>query len=240
MDTSRDNAMQTQRLVGPESGVLKYDILTALSVAGLASAPGFCTTLMRLIALITARYNWREDEFTVGQRDMARMWSVDERTVKRQIKRLIDAEIVVCKRPGVRGRVGAYRLNQSGIVRLSKPSWHLVGPDFERRMQERYLAEEVKVVRMSGYKQQNIMPDKSLTPMLETKWGRSMTNLAQMDKAQFDAWFARLKFIACEDGCLRLQCASTFIQRYIETHLMTRLLNATEAEFGKLNKVQFE
>lgn len=232
--------MKTQRLVGPESGVLKYDILTALSVAGLAGTPGFCTTLMRLIALVTARYNWREDEFTVGQRDMARMWSVDERTVKRQIKRLIDTELVVCKRPGVRGRVGAYRLNQGGIVRLSKPSWHLVGPDFERRMQERYLDEDIKVVRLSSYNGQSPGQNQALTGGLDTEWSRVKARLSQVDKAQFDAWFARLIFVACAGGCLRLKCSSSFIQRYIETHLIAQLRDAAEAEFGKLVKIQFE
>jgi hypothetical protein len=40
---------------------------------------------LRLITLITARYNWMRDELAVGQREIARLWSVDERTVKREM-----------------------------------------------------------------------------------------------------------------------------------------------------------
>lgn len=232
--------MKTQRLAGPESGVLKYDILTALSVAGLASSPGFGITLMRLIALITARYNWREDEFCVGQRDMARMWSVDERTVKRQVKRLLETDLLVCKRPGVRGRVGAYRLNQGGIARLSEPSWPLVGPDFQKRMQERYRTDEVKVVRFDAYPRQGTEIEPSGKSAADTPWARAMARLAASDKAQFDAWFARLAFVSFGGGTLCLHCPSTFIQRYIETHLMARLVRAVEAEFGALANITFK
>ena len=96
--------MNPLRLTGPEAGVIKYDLLTALSVAGLNGSPTLQTSLMRLIAAVTSRYNWRADELSVGQRDLARMWSVNERTVKREIKRLTDAQLLICTRGGVRGR----------------------------------------------------------------------------------------------------------------------------------------
>ncbi len=96
--------MEPKRLTGPEAGSLKYDILTALTLLGLHGTATEQTSMMRLIALITARYNWRANELTVGQRDIARMWAVNERTVKREMKRLTDAQILVCKRSGVRGR----------------------------------------------------------------------------------------------------------------------------------------
>ncbi len=76
-----------------------------------------------MVLLITARYNWRLDEFTVGQRDLARMWNVTDRTVKREIKYWLERKMVICKRQGVRGRVGAYRLNYPEIYRLSEPYW---------------------------------------------------------------------------------------------------------------------
>lgn len=230
--------MKTQRAMGPDAGVVKYDVLTALSVAGLAGSPGFSTSLMRLIALITARYNWREDEFCVGQKDMARMWSVDERTVKRQIKRLMDAEVLVCKRPGVRGRVGAYRLNYSAIARLSAPTWHQVGPDFENRMRERYgTTEDTKVVQFGDYAQPDA--DAGETGHADTPWKKAMADLRAEDKAQFDAWFGRLGFIKVEGSVVHLSCPSAFIQRYIETHLLQRLLNAVRHQFGAVSDVTF-
>jgi len=50
--------------------------------------------MLRLISVVTARYNWRNDELSIGQRDMARLWAVNERTVKREMKRLTEANIL--------------------------------------------------------------------------------------------------------------------------------------------------
>ena len=72
--------MEQIKRIGPKAGSLKYDLLTALSVAGLHGSPTEQTSLMRLNALITARYNWRLEEVSVGQVELARLWSVNERT----------------------------------------------------------------------------------------------------------------------------------------------------------------
>jgi len=230
--------MEPQRLTGPEAGVLKYDLLTALSVAGLYGSPTLQTSLMRLIALITARYNWRADEFCVGQRDMARMWSVNERTVKREIKRLTEAGLLICKRNGVRGRVGAYGLNYRQIAYLSEPCWALVGPDFDQRMRERYGQTDVKVVQLNAYVRDSEV-DGNETEVPGT-WQRAMSTLAAENPHLFDAWFARLTFFDLERGVLRLKAPSKFIQRYLETHHMRVLVSAVEKELGTVDQVQFE
>ncbi|WP_299869165.1 DnaA N-terminal domain-containing protein [uncultured Roseobacter sp.] len=230
--------MEPQRLTGPEAGVLKYDLLTALSVAGLNGSPTLQTSFMRLMALVTARYNWRADEFCVGQRDMARMWSVNERTVKREIKRLVSAGVLICKRSGVRGRVGAYRLNYGEIARLSEPSWARVGPDFEQRMRARYRQIETKVIKLETY-----LRDEERTPSAPLKgspWERAMTAVAAEHPNLYEAWFARLTFLAFESGQLYLKAPSGFIQRYVEMHHMPVLLGAVEKELGPVDRVAFE
>lgn len=230
--------MEPQRLTGPEAGVLKYDLLTALSVAGLNGSPTLQTSFMRLMALVTARYNWRADEFCVGQRDMARMWSVNERTVKREIKRLVSAEVLICKRAGVRGRVGAYRLNYGEIARLSEPSWARVGPDFEQRMRARYQQIETKVIKLETY-----LRDEDPVPSVPPKggpWARAMTGVAVKHPNLYEAWFARLTFLAFKGGELRLKAPSSFIQRYVEMHHMPVLLGAVEKELGPIDRVAFE
>lgn len=229
--------MEPQRLTGPEASVLKYDILTALSVAGMNGSQTFQTSMMRLIALITARYNWRNDEFCVGQRDMARMWSVNERTVKREIKRLQDTGLIVCKRNGVRGRVGAYGLNYHEIVAVTRPTWPLVGPDFERRMSTRYRPSEVKVVQMSAYVQREegaLKDDKPGT------WQRVLSELTGAHPNLVEAWFSRLEFVGFARGMLRLKAPSPFVQRYLETHHLPILVAAVEREIGPVDRVQFE
>ncbi|WP_458326581.1 DnaA N-terminal domain-containing protein [Roseobacter sp. A03A-229] len=230
--------MEPQRLTGPEAGVLKYDLLTALSVTGLSGSPTLQTSFMRLIALVTARYNWRADEFCVGQRDMARMWSVNERTVKREIKRLVGAGVLICKRNGVRGRVGAYRLNYGEIARLSEPSWALVGPDFEQRMRARYRQTETKVIKLETYlrEEESTSPRASRT----TPWDRMMSDIAAEHPHVYEAWLARLTFQTFEKGELRLKAPSSFIQRYVEMHHMPVLLGAAENELGPVDRVTFE
>jgi len=226
--------MQVQRLNGPGAGVLKYDLLTALTTAGLNGPPSLQTTVMRLIALMTARYNWQADELCVGQREMARMWSVNERTVKREIKRLTEAGLLVCKRVGVRGRVGAYRLDQQAVVRLSEGCWPLVGPDFEARMRERYAPIRSNVVKLKPD------PEPDVTPAPEQgTWPRVMAILAATSPDVAGAWFARIDFVGFERGVLRLRAPTGFIRRYVETHLLGTLLGAVEAEMGPVARVEF-
>ncbi len=69
-------------MTGPCAGVVKYDILTALGLHGVPSAQA---SMLRLITAIMARCNWRSEEMTVGQRDLARLWGVAERTAKREV-----------------------------------------------------------------------------------------------------------------------------------------------------------
>ncbi|WP_299964095.1 DnaA N-terminal domain-containing protein [uncultured Roseobacter sp.] len=229
--------MEPQKLTGPEAGVLKYDLLTALSVAGLNGTATFQMSVLRLVALVTARYNWRTDEFCVGQRDMARMWSVNERTVKREIKRLVEASIVICKRAGVRGRVGAYRLNYTEIARLSEPCWPLVGPDFEQRMRARYRPVETKIIKLERYLSE-AAPDEG--PPQPGTWAGVMAILAAEHPHLYGAWFARLTFQSCTHGVLRLKTPSSFIQRYVEMHHMGLLVRVAERELGPVEKVLFE
>ncbi|WP_432816563.1 hypothetical protein [Sulfitobacter sp. JB4-11] len=138
--------MEQVKRVGPRAGALKYDLLTALTVTGLHGTPTEQTSLMRLCALITARYNWRIEEVSVGHAELARLWAVNDRTVKREMKRLMQMGVLTCIRPGVRGRVGAYRLNYRRIYEMSRPHWIMVGPDFEDRMIE--VSGERTVVRV--------------------------------------------------------------------------------------------
>lgn len=225
--------MHYPKLTGPDSASLKYDLLTALTVAGLAGSASMQTSMLRLIAVVTARYNWRLDEMSVGQRDMARMWSVNERTVKREIKRLTNDGVLRCKRAGVRGRVGAYSLNYHRIAELSRPSWALVGHDFQTRMQDRYAVPIGTVVP--------IRPNLAVEPQSNSPgtWAAAMAKLSQEAPDIHKAWFAKIAFDGFEAGCLRLIAPSKFIQRYIQTHHMGLLIRCAEAELGVIDSVDW-
>lgn len=229
--------MEPRRLTGPESGALKYDLLTALAIVGLSGTATEQMTMMRLIALITARYNWQLDELTVGQREMARMWQVNERTVKREIKRLTQSELLICKRQGVRGRVGAYRLNTQTIARISDGLWGNVGPDFDQRMRLKFSVGEPKVVQIKDYA--SPQPGRETKPAIG-KWARVIARLRQDDPGICDAWFARLNYVECGQGTLRLSVPSRFIRSYIETHLLRQLTVAAEDELGPIERIIFD
>jgi predicted transcriptional regulator len=229
--------MEAHRLTGRSAGVLKYDLLTALSVTALAGSQTMQTSVLRLVALVTARYNWQSDEFCVGQRDLARMWSVNERTVKREIKRLIDSGLIVCKRQGVRGRVGAYALNHSRIAELSRNSWSLVGPDFDLRMRERHKADASKVVAICDFRK-----DIDVAPAQAERgtWASAMANLRAEAPNLYHAWLSKLELVRFEHGVLELRATSSFVQRYVETHHMKLLLHHAEQELGVVKKVQIQ
>lgn len=221
--------MDTKRFTGPEAGSQKYDLLTAIAVAGLNGTAGFQTSMLRLVALVTARYNWKLDEFSVGQRDLARMWSVDERTVKREIKRLTEAEVLLQLRPGVRGRVAAYRLNRSRIESLSAPHWNRVGPDFAERMTRTQAPpSDEKVLRV------DFRPRATEAP---SPWSRVLARLGDADPGLHRNWFIHLDYSGFQDDVLTLEAASSFVAQYVQTHHLQLLQGIAAIEFQGLRRV---
>ncbi len=224
--------METKRFTGVSAGSQKYDLLTAIAVAGLNGSTSLQTSMLRLVALITARYNWARDELTVGQREMARMWSVDLRTVKREIKRLTDQKILLQLRPGVRGRVAAYRLNVDEIHRLSAPVWDKVGPDFSDRMAQRKITPvSEKVVRLEFGQQSE--PAGQADP-----WTKVRKNLALLEPDIFKNWYAQLSCQGLGDGVLTLTAPTAFVAQYVQTHHLRLLQGAVQMEFSGVRRIE--
>ncbi|MGR3375342.1 DnaA N-terminal domain-containing protein [Salipiger abyssi] len=231
--------MNAKRFTGASAGSQKYDLLTALAVAGLNGSPGFQTSMLRLVALVTARYNWARNELTVGQREMARLWSVDERTVKREIKRLTSAEVLLQLRPGVRGRVAAYRLNIAEIHRLSAPVWERVGPDFSERMAQQSVTPAAKPEE----KVVHVRFGQGDTPAPEGqggRWGSALSRLEKLEPSLYRNWFAGLSCAGCERDVLRLKAPSAFVAQYIQTHHMRLLMGVAQAEYPGLRRIEIE
>jgi len=226
--------MRQVRLTGPGAGSDKYDILTALAVTALRKGGHLQVTVLRLMSLITARYNWTQDEFAVGYREMAQMWSVDERTAKREVKRFLDLGLVTQVRKGAKGRVSIYRLDLVRITELTQDAWACVGRDFETRMNDRCAeaeAEDKKVVQVDFATGQKIRAEAS--PQLpNTPWGRTLARLSAVDASRCAAWFAQLQIIDDRDGNLVLLAPSRFSAGYIKTHLQGILEEAVRQEYG--------
>ncbi|AGT11067.1 DnaA N-terminal domain-containing protein [Paracoccus aminophilus] len=225
--------MDLKRFTGPQAGSLKYDLLTAIAIAGLNGTPGFQTSMLRLVALVTARYNWKLDEVSIGQKELARMWAVDERTVKREIKRMIEAKILLQLRPGLRGRVAGYRLNQREIYSRSAPHWQEVGPDFLARMDGH--AEPLKAEPPEKVVHVDFRPQAQSAP--STAWGRALARLAESDPELHRNWFASLDFQGFDAGLLMLSAPSGFIAQYVLNHHARRVQDAAALEFPGLRRI---
>lgn len=209
--------MVVKKLVGPQAGVRKYDLLTALAVSGLAGSPTHCTSMTRLIALVTARYNWRLEEVSIGQAELAKLWSVDTRTVKRELKRLRDLGVIEVKRPGVRGRVAAYCLDHARIDELTSTVWPKIGDDYSNRMDQSRNAPAPQSSKIISFP----------TPVKrDGVWGSVLQRLIQRDHALHDAWFAPLVEVGFSEKTLHLAAPSQFHANYVEEHLMSTLKSA--------------
>ncbi|KHQ50083.1 DnaA N-terminal domain-containing protein [Mameliella alba] len=195
------------------------------------------------MTLVTARYNWARDELTVGQREMARLWSVDERTVKREIKRLTAASILLQLqlRPGVRGRVAAYRLNIAEIPRLGAPVWDRVGPDYSDRMARQTATPSAseKVVRVD-FKGKGARTEatKRETPASGDPWARTQAWLAELEPSLHRRWFSPMTLAGYEGGVLALRAPSRFLAQYVQTHHQRLLRGAAQLEFPGLRRIE--
>ncbi|MEM1159402.1 MAG: hypothetical protein AAGJ28_00575 [Pseudomonadota bacterium] len=217
-------------LTGPGAGAQKYDLLTALGAFALSADRSTQRRVLRLITLITARYNWRLGEMTIGRREIAHLWCVDERTVKREIGALRSMGILTVKRPGARGRVTAYGLDLQAILSASEPAWDRVGPDFAARMRGHVPTPAETVVPFPGrpptqgdgpegqgaYEQSSDRSD----------WGRTRLLLKTGDPARFAAWYAPLQREGRHGDRLILRAPSAFHADYVTTHMIGDLIRA--------------
>jgi hypothetical protein len=222
-----------RRITGPGATAIKYDILTALLVTAARGDAVEARLSLRLSLLVTARFNWRLGTFSVGQREMARMWGVTERTAKREIAEMRARGWIEIDVPAARGRVARYRLDLPVILRATMPHWDAVGPDFAARM-----AGAPEETAPSG----NVVPlhqPRAAPPEADgTVWPAAAARLQAQDAGAYGAWFAALRAVDCADGVLTLLAPSRFAAGYVTTHHKPRLLAALVAEDRTIRDVR--
>lgn len=126
-----ESAVANRRIIASSR---KYDLLTAIALGGLTGALMRETLALRLIALITARYDWARDSVTVGQEELQRLWSVSRRTVIRDIAELRRLGVLVLVEAGRRGRVARYRLGHATLDAALAPASLNAGNALEQRL----------------------------------------------------------------------------------------------------------
>jgi len=207
--------MQVIRAVGRDAAARKYDLLSAMMAHALAGDKHRQRLILRLMVLMTARYNWQRDELAVGQREIGRLWCVDERTVKRDMSRLRTMGWVEVKQQGARGRVSVLSLNIERIFLDTRQEWSHIGPDF--------------VARVGGEGREsssNVVP-LHRTPAVAVSggglWAEACSYLAEEDRVLYESWFSTMSEAELADGCLTLLAPTRFHANYVQTHLLERI-----------------
>ncbi|SFJ85875.1 hypothetical protein [Jannaschia pohangensis] len=201
-------------VTGVHAPAFKYDLLTALGTYACTGDKHRTRLVIRFITLVTARYDWRADTLTTGQREIARMWSVDERTVKREMARLREMGWLVMKRPAARGRVACYGLGLQTLLADTRDVWALVGPDFEARMAgPDLIATSDKVIAFPRVVSEGASP-----------WDDLCARWHGVDPATHLAWIAPLSFDGFDDGVLSLRAPTGFHASFVRTHHLGDLM----------------
>jgi hypothetical protein len=225
--------MQIVRPVGRQAASRKYDLITALGVHACRGDKHFQRLVLRFITMVVARYNWQTDELSIGQRDLATLWSVDERTVKREMAKLRAMGWLVQKRAAVRGRVAIHGLDLAAILTATRQDWDAVGPDFVERLTGPQAATPPpgNVVAFPGAPQ---------TPLPEGAplWDRAQALLQAEDPANHAQWFRQLAEIGFSGGCLDLTAPSRFHAAFVTTHHLVRLLAVVRRVDGTVRSIR--
>lgn len=218
-------AMQVIRPVGRDAAAKKYDLLSALMAHGLAGDKHRQRLVLRFMALITTRYNWQRNELAIGQAEIARLWCVDERTVKRDMARLRDLGWLVVKRAGARGRVTVHGIALDRLHLDTRAEWANVGPDFAERMegQGRETAPTVIPFPRAAANTAVAGPAGAGQGAPGSPWPVMRDRLLAEDATTFSAWFSGLADGGVAGGALTLLAPSRFHAAYIQAQLLDRL-----------------
>lgn len=227
--------MLIRKPAGPLASSIKYDLLTALGTFALSQTKGKQVLCIRFMTLLTARYNWSRDELSIGQREIARMWGVDERTVKREMAKLRGLGWLVVKRQGARGRVTKYGIDLDCLTKDTQPVWEAVGPDFKHRMEGQGETPQTNVVAL---KAATAVPAPVASD--NTEWSIARTLLYTQDPTLYGNWIAGLQRKDRKGRCLVLVAPSRFHAHYVETHLTQNFLMALKSVDDTVDSIVIE
>lgn len=216
------------RAAGRNAGAMKYDVLSALGAHGCAGDKHRQKLVLRLMTLIVARYNWITDELMVGQREIAALWSIDERSVKRDMAKLRDLGWLVQKRAAARGRVAVHGLGLTAILTMTRDDWGKVGPDFVARLGTEDTPPQTPPSNVISFP----MPTGE-----EGLWPRIQALLHREDQHLYGAWFAAVTAMPVDEGVLTLIAPSRFHADYLRTNHLSRLERAARACDADLKRI---
>lgn len=209
--------MLSPKAVGRGSAARKYDLLTILGSYALSQDRSLQRQTLRLICLITARYNWQTDQLSMAQTEIAKLWSVDPRTVKREMAVFRERGWLIERRASGRGQVTVYGLGISRILEDTRGVWENIGPDLVDRLS----------VGAGPETPENIIPFPPTTqPEADgSVWSRIAQNMHRDDPSIYRAWIAALRPEWTGDE-LVLHAPSPYHASYVKTHFASKIYAA--------------
>jgi len=218
----------TSSISGPNAAVAKYDVISALTCVALTGGRSQQTIIMRLINLITCRYNWRKNELSIGSEEVAELTFTSQRTAKRTLKALTDQRFLIVRLQGRKGRVTKYGLGLSAIFQAAaphaKPKYH----QFSERIDAVPLGTSIS--------------DPAIDFTVEAQpcqgWTAICTDIADKSQPLYVNWFADMVGTV-KNGELTVACKTNFIQNYARTKLLSNIYGSANAVGIKLTKVEF-
>ena len=224
--------MQVTKPVGRNAPALKYDILSALTVHALSGDKHRQRSMLRVLSLITTRYNWRKNELSIGRDEIARLWSVDPRTVKREMAKLRTIGWITVKRPAARGRVAVYELDLKQILLDTSNIWPVIGSDFQDRMGQ------------GAEPETNVVPFQAKAPPEpsggDDVWSAVQSVLHARDPELWSSWFQHLVEADRAGGVVTLMAPSRFMADYIAQKWSGRVLAAYGRVDPSIRTVRFD
>lgn len=222
--------MLAKRPTGQGAASRKYDLLTALGAHACGGSKFQQRLVLRFMTMITARYNWQRDELTMGRTEIARLWQVDERTVKRELAKLKLAGWMTVKRAAARGRVTVYGVDWNQVLDDTRAAWPCVGPDFEARIAE------IRGVPADDPAARKVVAFPS-SASGDTEWDRALAYLSRDDQAFSAHWLTPLRRVSVAGGILELEAPSAFHAQYLMSQAGMRLLRAVQMAAPNVHRV---
>ena len=235
-------------LRGPRASVVKYDIVAAINGAGLAKASLSKDLAQRLTLLIVSRYNWLTNEISAGHMQLAMLWSVDLRRVKRVLAELRDIGVLAVKRAGRKGLVTVYSLDLSRIAAITRPYWNLLGADIAARLDAAFPEKvaPVSALEAPSAAREDVAGDigqqSNVVGIAEVRRQRAdpvRHALAQeISPPAFERWIKPLVHERRDDGVV-FTAASSFVANYVERQFGHRIERAIRQLFPDIRRVMF-
>ena len=221
--------MLARKPLGQGAASKKYDLLTALGAHACAGTKHRQKLILRFMTLVTARYNWQREELSIGRAELARLWQVDERTVKRELAKLKEAGWLEVRRAAARGRVAVYAIDWGRVLEATRGEWGHIGPDFIDRLSALSAApEEQSLSTVVAF---------PAAPAGEGVWDRARSLAHRADPAFYASWLAPVECAGLAQGILELVAPTGFHAQYLNSQAADRLLQTVQEVAPQVHRI---